>query len=203
MLGELRVMAQRAGVVVTACTVVVKLGNAEVEDLGEVWVVFLLDENDILGLDVAMNDSRAVRVIERAQDVAANVQNPLPVEPLFPLEQVGKQHAVEQLQHHVEGPVRELAEIRDVHAVGVVDAPDCKRLALEALGDFVDLADLGVQELKRERPLDRNVLREVDAPHPAGAENPGNAVARIQDLADPRHLRTWSRRERGRPVPPF
>ena len=124
-------------------------------------------------------------------------------EPLFPLEQVGKQHAVEQLQDHVKSAVRKLAEIRDVDAVRVVDAPDGKRLALESLGDLVDLADFGVQELQRERPFNRNVLREVDAPHPAGAENPGNAVARIQDIADPRHRRIRSRRGRRRPVPPF
>jgi len=76
----------------------------------------------------------------------------------------------------------------------VVDAADGKRLAFEAFGHLVDLSDLGMQELQRQGPLNRNVLGKIDAPHPAGAKNPGDAVARIQDFADPRYLRILGRR---------
>ena len=43
MLGELRIVAQRARVVVLIGAVVVQLGDAEVEDLGEVRVLVVLD----------------------------------------------------------------------------------------------------------------------------------------------------------------
>ncbi len=203
MLGELGVVVQRARVVVVIRDIVVELRNPEIEDLGEVGVLVLFDENHVLGFDVAVNDSRAMGVVERTQDMTADVQSALPVEALLPFEQVGKQDAVQQLEHHVKGAVRELAEVGDFDAVRVVDATDGKRLPLEALGDLVDFADLGVQELERQGPLNRNVLRKVDAPHPAGAEHPGNPVARIQDLADPRYLRIRGGRERGHPTPPF
>ena len=168
--------------------IVPQLRNAEIQDLGEVFVSVLVDENHVLGLDVAMNDSGVVRVRKRAQDVPADVQDALPIEACLAIEQIRQEHAVEKLEHHVERAVLELSEVGNVDAVRMVDAADGKRLALEALIDLVDALDLGMKKLQRERAPNGNVLREIDAPHPSGAEDTGNSVPRIQHVSDPRCL---------------
>ena len=179
-----------------------ELCDSKVEDLGEVGVAVLVDENHVLGFDIPMNDPGVVRIGESAEHVAADVKRTLPFEARLPFEQIEKQHAVQQLQHHVEGAVAKLAEVRHVDAVRMVDAANGKRLALEAFGHFLDFFDLGMQQLQRQRSPNRNVLRKIDTAHPAGAENPGNTVARIQDIPDPRYLRIRGRRQRWRPTPP-
>jgi hypothetical protein len=45
-----------------------------------------------------------------------------------------------------------------------------------------------MQQLQRDRTPERKVLRKIDAPHPAGAENSSNAELRVQDVPDPRNL---------------
>ena len=46
------------------------LGDAEVEDLGEVGVVVAIDQEDVVGLEIAVDDARLVGAVEAAEDQA-------------------------------------------------------------------------------------------------------------------------------------
>jgi len=85
----------------------------------------------------------------------------------------------------------------------VVDATGREGLALEAHRDFVDAFHRGVQQLQCDGAPERKVLREIDAAHPAGTEDAGNAELRVQDVPDPRNLSFEGSRERRRSTPHF
>ncbi len=187
MLRELGVIRQNPGVLF-GVGIVAKLRDTEVEDLCKVGVPILVDQNHVFRLDVPVNDAGVMRILERAQHVPSDVQRPLPTDTPLAVEEIREQNAVQKLEHHVERAVCELAEVRHVDAVRMVDTTDCKRLALEALVYLVDPFDFGVEQLQRQRAPNRNVLREIDAPHPTRAQDASDSVPRIQDVADPRCL---------------
>ena len=179
-----------------------QLGDAEVEDLGEVGIAALLDQDDVGRLDVAVDDVGGVGVPQAAQDVTGDVQRAASRQPFLVVEEVGQEHPVDQLHHQVEAAAAQRAEIRHGDAVGVGGAPGDERLALEPPGVVGILGEAGVQDLDGDRAADRHVLGAEDAAHAAGAQEPGDAVARVEDVSDFRfavaHLGPMIARDCGR-----
>ena len=87
---EVRIVHQEARVFLRL-GIVLELRDPEVENLREIAVVLLVDEDHVLGLDVAVNDPGLVRVVEGAQHVSAYVKSASPLHAMVPLEKIGQQ----------------------------------------------------------------------------------------------------------------
>jgi hypothetical protein len=78
--------------------------------------------------------------------------------------------AREQLHHQVCGPGLGRAEIRDAHAVGVVEPRRAGGLAFEPLANRRIAAELRMQDLDRHVALESDVVAFEDRPHPSRSE---------------------------------
>ena len=95
------------------------LGEAEVEHLGEVLQPALGAEKDVLGLEVAVDDARAVRLFERAADLDQDRERALDRHRAFRAHRLVEVLALEVLHHDVERAVLELAVEEHLHRVRV------------------------------------------------------------------------------------
>ena len=105
------------------------LGDAEV---GEQHPAVGRDQ-DVAGLDVAVDQAGAVRGVERAGDAGADVHRELGAEPLLLVEQLAQALAVDELHHDGLAAVV-VDRVVDGDDVRVVQLGDGDRLATEPLG---------------------------------------------------------------------
>ncbi len=168
------------------------LGQAEVEDLDEV-AVLVVEQEDVVGLDVAVDDVELVGPGEGLGDLQGNAQAAV-----LGQASLGRDGAVEGdspkvLHHEVAPAFGRLAEVGDVDDVLVVDAVGGLRLAQEAQAVGRVEAEIGGEELDGDVPLDDVVVlpvdgldRAVDRAHAAGADALLDHVAPTDRLTDER-----------------
>ena len=145
-------------------------GEAEVEDLDAPVV----QEEEVLGLDVAVDDAlvvrggQALRHARRVLGGLAHADRPLAQPRAHRL-------ALEQLRHHEE-PIALLAGVVDRDDVGVRERRHRLRLGLEAGERVGVIGEVLGQDLDRHVALEAGVAGAVDLPHPAGAERRDDLV---------------------------
>ncbi len=178
------------------------LRDAEVEHLGDL-VIVVRHQEDVVGLEIAVDDARLVRAAEGARDVRDHAHGVHVRQPAQLEEPVRERLAVEQL-HRDEGDGRRLVDavIDDLHDVGAAQRGRGLRLPLEALEHLRLRADLRIDELDGDRRVERQVLRFPHRSHPALTELLGQAVTAGDDLACARRIhldapRKWSAIRRG------
>ncbi len=140
-------------------------------------------EEDVLGLEVAVDDARGVGGGERAADLRGDAQRARHVERALALDHHAELNALEVLHDEVHGAVGRGAGVGDVDDVRVADLGGGARLAPEPLDQVGHPAVARVQHLDRDPLADLDVLGEVDLAHPALADQLVDAVAPIDDLA--------------------
>jgi hypothetical protein len=152
-----------------AVGVVRQLGDAEVEDLGALAAGDLAvgDQEDVLGLEVAVDDAAAVRGVQRRGDLAQQPQRLLGRQPTVPLEPRVEGLALEELHHDVRATVGVVAEVEDLHDAGIGDRGGRARFVEEALHDVLVRGQVGLQHLHRRAATEQRVLGQVHRPHPA------------------------------------
>ncbi|MNY02582.1 hypothetical protein D3C86_1351560 [compost metagenome] len=132
-----------------------------------------LGEHDVVGLDVAVDDPRLVRVVEGRADLDRDVHHLLDREGGLLLQEVAEALALEQLHGHVVA-IAVLAVVVDRDDVGMAHARGGHGLAPEALHGvlFLDLGQgVGEQQLlDGDRAPESGVGRLVDDAHPSPAE---------------------------------
>ena len=106
------------------------LGDAEVEHLGGLAVVVLLEE-DVLGLEVAVDHAERVRAGQRAGSVSDQTMCAYVVEPTVTLE-TRRERLAAQVLHGDEGGAVPSAVVVDVHHVGATELGFDPSLALES-----------------------------------------------------------------------
>ena len=157
-----------------------EVGQLHVLRLGVGFV--LLHEEDVLGLEIAVDDAHLVRTRQRARHLHADARGAWPREAAAL--DVGKQRVtLDELHHEIRDAVG-LADVGDLHDILVVDAIDGARLAEEALAVLGDQRELGPEDLDGAEARDQLVAREVDDGHAAGAEAPDEAVSRRDGAAE-------------------
>ena len=125
-------------------------------------------EQDVLGLDVAMDDVVRVRVRERVGDFAREADRLVDGELAFALE-APAQRLARDVRHHVEERALELAGVVEREDVRMLQAREQRDLAAKALGRL-SVGDFGVDELERDLAIVPDVVREIDGRHPAAAD---------------------------------
>ncbi len=126
-------------------------------------------DQDVLGLDVAVNDPLVVGVLEREGDLPDHAEGDGQVRRPLAREVVAEVPPLDVFEDHVSLAVV-LAELVDVDDVRVVQFRDGLGLGLEPLQGGGVGRELVAEQLQRDFPLERELAGEVDLPHAAGAE---------------------------------
>lgn len=105
---------------------------------------------------------------------------------------VGAEHvvevvALEQLHCEEDGAARGLAEVGDLHDVGVADLRGGLGLAAEAVAELGIGGEPGGEDLDGDLGAEAKVLGLVDGAHAALAEGPENAIAGADDGVERGH----------------
>ena len=140
-----------------------------------------LGDEDISGLDVAVNDPLGVRGIEGVGNLDGDGKKLVPFQ-RTPLDHVLEGHAIEKLHHH-EGAAIFFADVVDRTDVGMVERRSGARLPAEALQRLWVTRHLIGKELEGDEPAEARVLGFVHHAHAAAPEFIDNAVVG-DDLAD-------------------
>ena len=159
-------------------------GDAEVEHLHEVRLAVARDQEDVLGLEIAVNDAAPVRGPERATDLDRDAHHPRRVELSLVGQDVREVHALEVLHDEVRASVLGRAEVGHVDDVGVPDARGGAGLASKPLHELLVSGVLTPEDLHRDALSDLDVLGPVHGAHAAGADAVADPVAVLDDPAD-------------------
>jgi len=150
--------------------------HPEVHDLHRAVV---LDE-DVRGLDVAVDDARLVRVREAREHLDDDGHLALERERRRLAHRLLEILTLQQLHRDEGRAVRVVAEVEDGHHVRVRHLRDGLRLALEALLQLGVVGDLRDHDLEGHVAVEHGVAGQVDLAHGALAEGADDVV-----LADP------------------
>ena len=120
-------------------------------------------------LHVAVDDAALVGLQQRAGGLDDVLQRLLPAQRPLSLQPIGQGLAAHVLHGEVGRPL-ELADVVDVHHVGVLQARLGARLQHQAFDQVGAAAQLAPQDLDGHRPLQAEVVGQVDRAHPALAQ---------------------------------
>jgi len=143
--------------------------------------VAALGDEDVRGLDVAVDDPFGVRGIERVGNLDCEPEEHIGLDG-FARDAMPQRHAVEKL-HDDEGMAIFLPNLMDGTDIGMIQRRSRLRLALkprQGLGVFDDVIG---QEFQRDKSVEGYILCLVDDPHSAAAQFLDDAVVRYR-LAD-------------------
>ena len=149
-----------------------------------IGLVRQLLQEDVGGLQIAVNDPLAVSEGQPAQQLARDVQRPPERQRSF-LEQVRQRLALEQLHHQKRHAVVD-SGIRHRNDVRVGQRRQRPRLPLETPAPLRDGGRILVQHLDRHLPAEVDLPRAVHDPHAAFAEAAQHLVTTVQLPPDER-----------------
>jgi hypothetical protein len=166
------------------------LGGAEVGELGGPGHAV---DQDVTGLDVAVDDAGGVRRTQRQGDVAGDARGLGDLEPAALGQQALERATIDPLhddERHAVGDV----EVAYAYDVGVVQRRRRARVLQEAVGQVPVAAHLRAQHLQRDRRLELRVASGEHAGHGPFAELVLEQVAAdpipsLHGEAAPRHAR--------------
>jgi hypothetical protein len=166
--------ARRARVAVGAGR---RLGETEVEDLR----LLAVGDEDVGGLDVAVQDAARVRGVDRVGNLRGQPQQQADIERTA-VDRARERAPLEQL-HRDERPPLVLVHLIDGADVRVVQRRGGARFAQEALHRLRLVGAILRQELERHLARELHVFGEIDHAHAARAERVEDAIVR-DGLAD-------------------
>jgi len=144
------------------------LRDPEIEQL-DLLAAITPEDEDVLGLDVAMDEALGVRMGQPLEDLADQLDHAKRRHRLgHDLREV---FALEAFHHQVAPSVFGRAEVHDADAVGMVETRSRGRLSIEARHHLVVGRQLTVQQLERDVLFQPEVVRFEDRSHRAVTEN--------------------------------
>src|SRR5262249_34952385 len=147
----------------------------EVEQLHEVALAAALQQDDVVGLEIAVYDAALVRRAQRVGDLQRDRQRALRLQRRLGADQLRQRRARQVLPDEVHqllatAPGLQDAEVDDVDDVRVADVVDRLGFVEEPSGHFLVGRELRVEDLQRYLLADRRVLRQVDRTHASLAQ---------------------------------
>ncbi len=143
----------------------------------------LVAENEIFGLEIAVNDPLRVRMRQPGKQLLNDAQGP-PHRQAPPGHHLAQRSSGDEVHHQERRAVD--AEVGDGNAVRMGEAAHRARLRLEPAQEGLLRGDPGVQKFDRHRAVQLHPLATVDDAHRAGSDLGQDAIAILQHLADPR-----------------
>ena len=140
-------------------------GDAEVEQLGD-FVLIARDQENVVGLQVAMNDSDAVRAHERTSDLSDDAIGLFGFEPRSPRETFAQILALQELHDDERNSVPDsvLEHVDDVRAANLRGRP---RLAFGAHPELSCIRALAVDQLDSAKAVEQEIVREPNTSNTA------------------------------------
>jgi len=152
-------------------------GQAEVEQLRT-----RAREDDVAGLEVAVDDARAMRAVERVGDLRAVAEDVAQRQRAAP-ESVRERLSFEELEDEIGLPCLRLADVVQAADVRMLELGDGLRLALEAQTELRVVRELGGEHLDGHRALETRVARLPHLTH-AARTNARDDLVRAEPAAD-------------------
>ncbi len=143
-------------------------------------------EDDVLGLEIAVDDALAVRLGERRQRLPEHVDDAPEGERAVLVRDAREVAPAQELHDEVELAVGRLAEVDDADRVRVVQPARRARLGDEARGGVLLADQVRVDDLHRDGAPEVRLLGAVDAAHSADADELEDQVAARQRAPDER-----------------
>ncbi len=159
-----------------------RLRDAEVDDLHPERARRLLEDHDVLGADVAVDDASLVDRLQAVERLDRDVDGDPRLQPALAPDQGREVRALDVLPHHVEGVVRELGEVVEDRHVLVLDARRQLRFPEEALVQRLVLHQVRPHRLDDADRAQARVQHLVDLAHPAAAETLDDPVLPVDQL---------------------
>ena len=163
--------------------VVHQFGDAEVE-YSDLFLVVLLDDEQVVRLQVSVQDTLVVRFLERLTCLQHQPRRPVGIERPFLLNEPGDGVSFEQFHGVVDQSFPGHSEVVQGNGVAATQFGDGRGLREEALDQAIVLHHFPAQHLERNTSLDEVLLRLVDHPHPTSTDLPQHVVAIFQHLAN-------------------
>ena len=168
-----------------AIQVLANLSDAEVNDLDPVRVAVITDD-DVVGLDVAMNDAHGVRGVERATDLSEDVGGAVERQRSLLPYQLAERDAVDILHDDERRIAFANAIIHHVDGVGMMDTRGGARLLLEALAERRVGGEKWLENLDGDLLAHLRVSSAIHITHAASAEQFFEAILVFESSADER-----------------
>ena len=151
-----------------------ELGDPEVEHLRE-GALRSRYEEDVVGLEIAVDDAQRVRDREPGEDLERDVERERAIEAVLAIEALLERLAGEEL-HHEERSARVLLDVGHRHDVEAPDLRRHPRLLDEARDEPLPARELGVEHLHRDARPEGAVASLVDGAHPAFRDRADDTV---------------------------
>ena len=150
-------------------------GDAEVRDVGVLFAL-LAAEQDVGGLDVAVDQAGGVDRVEAVADLGDQRHRVGGVEPAVAVDPAAEVRAGNEAHRDV-GHAPLLAGRVDRDHIGVLDRGGDPRLLGEALGEDLLGGRLGSDQLQRHAAIEARLERQIEDSHAAAAEPALDPVA--------------------------
>ncbi len=158
-------------------------GQAEVQNLHEVFAATARGEQDVVALQIAVHHAEVVRARKRCAHLLDDVDAAR--ERHRARRELGRERRADEVLHHqIELAVVGLADVVDVDDVRVVDAIGGARLAQHPRAEVRLSAEVGPNQLDRDHAVDEDVSRAIDDAHAAFADARFEAIAAGDDFAE-------------------
>jgi len=145
---------------------------------------------DVVRLHVPVDDALGVRVRECPGDLTEKSDRLLARKRSPAADPLTERPPVD-VRHREEDEVADLVDRVDRHDVGVRQLGRRARLTEKALPECRLGRELGGQELQRHGPVERDLVRKVDDPHPAAADLPLEGVPSDERLLKGEKVGIW------------
>ena len=165
------------------------LGEPEVHHLDEVAAGPHRLEDDVLGLEVAVDDLEVVRFGERREHLAQHADDATEGERPFLVLDSREVTPAEELHDEVQLTVGRLAEVDDRDGVRMVQPAGGARLGDEAGGGVLLADQVRVDDLDRDGAREIRLFGPINAAHSADADQLHDQVAAGEPLPDERVFR--------------
>ena len=153
----------------------IRAGQAEVGDLHRAAG----RDQDVLGLDVAVDDALCVRGLEGEQRLADDLGRLRRLEPDVRVQQLARGAPADELHDHVVDAV-DRAPVVDRDDVRVGEGRRRARLVAEPIDESLVSGEGSVQDLDRHLAREHGVVRAEDLAHPAGGDSLHDVIAAVE-----------------------
>src|SRR6185503_5385679 len=163
-----------------------QLRDAEIEEFHDVAEAGHRREENVVGLEVAVDDVRSMGCGKRGEDLRRNERGSLGGEATLRRDRVPERLAVQTLHHEKGGLAMRRLKVEDANDVRVIDGGDRLRLATETHDEIGARADGRMQDLDGNAHL-REILALglVDGAHTADPDERADPITPAEQRSSP------------------